>query len=92
MQTEDTPIDRTSDLVARIRALREQAEKEMNRFTRPEDYAVSRLVGQKQRAEEDTTDAPPAARAGRKKRAKPPANQAAMDFASADEATEGEDS
>jgi hypothetical protein len=46
MQTEDQYTERTPDLVTKIRALREAAEKEMNRFTRVADYDVRRVVGQ----------------------------------------------
>ena len=47
MQSEDQYVERTPDLIAKIRALREAAEKEMNRFTRVADYDVRRVVGQK---------------------------------------------
>jgi hypothetical protein len=46
MQSEDQYIERTPDLVAKIRKLRETAEKEMNRFTCLSDYDVRRVVGQ----------------------------------------------
>jgi hypothetical protein len=45
MQSEDQYMDRTPDLVAKVRAMREAAEKEMNRFTRAADYDVRRIVG-----------------------------------------------
>jgi hypothetical protein len=45
MQSEDQYIERTPDLVAKVRAMREAAEKEMNRFTRVADYDVRRVVG-----------------------------------------------
>ena len=45
MQSEDQYMDRTPDLVAKVRTLREAAEKEMNRFTRIADYDVRRVVG-----------------------------------------------
>jgi hypothetical protein len=45
MQSEDQYLERTPDLVARIRKLRETAEKEMNRFTCLSDYDVRRFVG-----------------------------------------------
>ena len=38
-------MERTSDLVSKVRKMREAAEKEMNRFTRVEDYDVRRVVG-----------------------------------------------
>jgi hypothetical protein len=45
MQSEDQYLERTPDLVAKVRAMREAAEKEMNRFTRAADYDVRRVVG-----------------------------------------------
>ena len=45
MQNEDQYMERTPDLVAKIRKLREAAEKEMNRFTCVADYDVRRVVG-----------------------------------------------
>ena len=50
MHSEDQYAERTPDLVAKIRAMREAAEKEMNRFTRVADYDVRRVVGQKPKA------------------------------------------
>lgn len=49
MQSEDQYMERTPDLVAKIRKLREAAEKEMNRFTSLSDYDVRRVVGQRPR-------------------------------------------
>jgi hypothetical protein len=46
MQTEDQYLDRTPDLVAKVRAMREAADREMDRFTRVADYDVRRVVGQ----------------------------------------------
>jgi len=46
MQSEDQYLERTPDLVTKIRAMREVAEKEMNRFMRMADYDVRRVVGQ----------------------------------------------
>jgi hypothetical protein len=50
MQSEDQYLDRTPDLVAKIRAMREAAEKQMDRFTCVADYDVRRVVGQKPKA------------------------------------------
>jgi hypothetical protein len=47
MANEDQYMDRTPDLVAKIRKLRKATEKEMNRFTRVADYDARRVVGQK---------------------------------------------
>lgn len=52
MLNEDQYMERTPDLIAKVRQMREAAEKEMNRFTRLADYDVRRVVGQK------TPDAP----------------------------------
>jgi hypothetical protein len=46
MLNEDQYLDRTPDLVAKVRAMREAADKEMDRFTRVADYDVRRVVGQ----------------------------------------------
>lgn len=45
MLNEDQYIDRTPDLVAKVRAMRKAAEREMNRFTCVADYDVRRVVG-----------------------------------------------
>ena len=47
MMNEDQYMERTPDLIAKVRQMREAAEKEMNRFTRLADYDVRRVVGQK---------------------------------------------
>jgi Spy/CpxP family protein refolding chaperone len=47
MQNDDQYMERTPDLIAKVRQMREAAEKEMNRFTRLADYDVRRVVGQK---------------------------------------------
>jgi hypothetical protein len=46
MASEDQYMERTPDLVAKIRAMREAADKQMNRFTCVADYDVRRVVGQ----------------------------------------------
>ena len=74
MHNEDSPIERTPDLVAKIRALRQQAEKEMDRFTVADDYDIRRVVGRRPKPE---TDAPPVI--GKKKRGNKP-DQASIDF------------
>jgi hypothetical protein len=55
MQSDDQYMERTPDIIAKVRQMREAAEKEMNRFTRLADYDVRRGVGQK------TPDSPQAA-------------------------------
>ncbi len=47
MSSEDQYMERTPDLIAKVRQMREAAEKEMNRFTRLADYDIRRVVGQK---------------------------------------------
>jgi hypothetical protein len=47
MQSDDQYMERTPDLIAKVRQMREAAEKEMNRFTRLADYDVRLVVGQK---------------------------------------------
>jgi hypothetical protein len=46
MRSEDQYVERTPDFVAKVRAMREAADKAMNRFTRVADYDVRRVVGQ----------------------------------------------
>jgi len=86
MHTDDSHIERTPDLVAKIRALRQQAEKEMDRFTGADDYDVRRVTGRKPKAESSV--APP--QAGKKKRDKK-AEQASIDFAPGDPQTSADD-
>jgi hypothetical protein len=45
MQSEDQYMERTPDLVTKIRKLREAADKEMNRFTSLSHYDVRHVVG-----------------------------------------------
>jgi hypothetical protein len=74
MLSEEQYIERTPDLVAKIRKMREAAEWEMNRFTRPADYDVRRVVGQKPKpspASDQTTPSPA------EKRAKKPISKSA---------------
>lgn len=87
MHTEDSPLERTPDLVAKIRALRQQAEKEMDRFTDPGDYDIRRVAGKKPKAER--TDVLPVV-AEKKKRGKK-AEQTSIDFTSAPEEHSADD-
>jgi hypothetical protein len=75
MHTEDSPIERTPDLIAKIRALRQQAEKEMDRFTNAGDYDVRRVTGRKPRLEVEA----PLPDTGKKKRGKK-TEQSSIDF------------
>ena len=77
MHTEDSPLERTPDLVAKIRALREQAEKDMDRFTSPDDYDVRRVAGRKPKTE---IPEPQSVTSTRKRTKK--AEQASIPFAS----------
>ncbi|HET9100676.1 MAG TPA: hypothetical protein VFN62_09820 [Acidobacteriaceae bacterium] len=83
MLHDDQFMERTSDLVAKIRKLREAAEKEMNRFTRVADYDVRHVVGQKPKASpvsEETTSPSPFGERTKKPAAKPVTAQTAMEF------------
>ena len=94
MQSEDQYVERTPDLVAKVRAMREVAEKEMNRFTRVADYDVRRVVGQRPKTSPVSGETfPPSLAVGRPKRstAKSASAQASIEFAPAP-AERGEDS
>ena len=89
MHTEDSPLERTPDLVAKIRALRQQAEKDMERFTNVADYDVRRVTGRKPRPETEA----PLPDTGKKKRGKK-TDQASIDFSlipSQDSADDGDE-
>jgi hypothetical protein len=79
MQSEDQYVERTPDLVAKIRAMREAAKTEMNRFTRVADYDVRRVVGQKPRA----TPVSPTSERPKKSAAKSATAQTSIQFAPA---------
>ncbi len=83
MPSGDQYIERTPDLVAKIRAMREVADKQMNRFTRVADYDVRRVVGQLAKAppvsDETVLPSPPPNRQ-KKSPVKSPNNQTAIDF------------
>ena len=86
MQSEDQYIERTPDLVAKVRAMRQAAEKEMNRFTGVADYDVRRVVGQKPKlapASVETLSASPASERPRKSATKSALTQASLEFAPA---------
>ena len=83
MQNEEQYMDRTPDLVAKIRKLREAAEKEMNRFTRVADYDVRRVVGQKPKASpvsDETVSPSSVSDRPKKSAAEPIANQVRIQF------------
>jgi hypothetical protein len=86
MQSEDQYLERTPDLVAKVRAMREAAEKEMNRFTRVADYDVRHVIGQKPKAAQvpvETLSASPARERPKKSAAKSMLAQASLEFAPA---------
>lgn len=86
MPSEDQYLERTPDLVGKVRAMRESAEKEMNRFTRVEDYDVCRVVGRGPKPAPVSTETGVTAPAGdRPKRSssRPAPKQAALEFAPA---------
>jgi hypothetical protein len=92
--SEDQYQERTPDLIARIRAMREAAEKEMNRFTRVADYDIRRVVGQKPKASTvsgETVAPPPAVERPKKSASKSSTTQASIKFAPAP-AEQGDDS
>src|ERR1700679_3151362 len=86
MHTEDQYLDRTPDLVAKVRAMREAADKEMDRFTRVADYDVRRVVGQGPKASPVFVEpAPPPPAVDRPKRSatKSSTAQTSIEFAPA---------
>jgi hypothetical protein len=96
MQSEDQYVERTPDLVTKIRAMREAAEKEMNRFTHAADYDVRRVVGQKPKASTVSVETvPPSAvvEPPKKSTAKSASAQTSIEFAPAhaERGDDGED-
>lgn len=86
MQNEDQYLERTPDLVAKVRVLREAAEKEMNRFTRAADYDVRRVVAHGPKPvsiSPETAPAAPASEHPKKPAAKSASSQALLKFAPA---------
>lgn len=89
-------MERTSDLVAKVRKMREAAEKEMNRFTSVADYDVRRVVGQKPKVAPvsiETAEHSPAGARSKKSAAKSASAQITIEFAPApaERGDEGED-
>jgi hypothetical protein len=83
IQSEDQYMERTPDLVTKIRAMRETAEREMNRFTCVADYDVRRVVGQKPKASPVSIEpAPPSSAVDRPKKsaARPAMAQTSVEF------------
>ncbi len=86
MQSEDQYLERTPDLVVKVRAMREAAEKEMNKFTRMADYDVRRVVGHGRKPAPVSGETITAASAGerpKKPAAKSASAQSSLEFAPA---------
>src|ERR1700677_3485057 len=86
MQSEDQYLDRTPDLVAKVRAMREAADREMDRFTRVADYDVRRVVGQGPKASPvsvETGPPPPTPERPKKSTSKSATTQTSIEFAPA---------
>jgi len=86
MLNEDQYQERSPDLVAKVRKMRETAEREMNRFTRVSDYDVRRVVGHGPKPEPvspKATSPAPANERPRKSAAKSGLAQASREFAPA---------
>jgi len=83
MHMEDSLIERTPDLIAKIRALRQQAEKKMDQFTCMADYDMRRVVGHGPKPATVSNEAvapSPAAKRAKKGAAKSVTDQTSMDF------------
>ena len=86
MHTEDQYLDRTPDLVAKVRAMREAADREMDRFTCVADYDVRRVVGQEPKASPvsvETVSPSAVERTRRSKSKSATTTQTSMEFAPA---------
>ena len=84
MLSEDQYMDRTPDLIIKIRRMRKAAEKEMNRFTCVADYDVRRVVGHGPMAGTDSDEtASPSSVSDRPKKcaAKSATTQTLLEFA-----------
>lgn len=86
MLNEDQYMDRTPDLIAKVRQMREAAEKEIDRFTRVANYDVRRVVGLGPKpvpVSEGTVASSPANEWPKRSTAKIAATQTSIDFAPA---------
>jgi hypothetical protein len=80
---DDQYLERTPDHVAKVRAMREAAEKQMNRFTCLADYDARRVVGHGPKpapVSAETASPSQASERSKKASAKPASNQPALDF------------
>jgi hypothetical protein len=83
MLNEDQYMERTPDLIAKVRQMRKAAEKQMDRFTCVADYDVRRVVGLGPKAapaSSETVAPSSAAKHTKKAAAKPATSQTSMDF------------
>jgi hypothetical protein len=83
MQSEDQYHERTPDLVAKVRAMREAAQKEMNRFTRVADYDVRRVVGHGMKPAPVSAETVAASERPKKSGAKSAPTQTSLEFSPA---------
>ena len=86
MLNDDQYMERTPDLVAKIRAMREAAEKKMDRFTRAADYDARRVAGHGPKAapvSDEPASPSPAIERPKKPAAKSSTAQTAIEFAPA---------
>ncbi len=85
MKNEDQYEERTPDLVAKVRAMREAAEKEMDRFTCVADYDVRHVVGQGPKASPVSieTATPPVVERSKRSAVKSSATQTTIEFSPA---------
>ena len=95
MLNEDQYMERSPDLVAKVRTMRDAAQKKMNRFTRVADYDVRRVVGHGPAlapASVETVPPPSVGERAKKRATPPPSAQASIEFApvSAERANDGE--
>ena len=93
MLNEDQYMERTPDLVSKVRAMRAAAEKEMNRFTRIADYDARRVVGHGPKAAPVSVEPgspAPAAERPKKSAVKSSTVQTAIEFAPTERGDDGE--
>lgn len=81
--SEDQYLERTPDLVAKVRAMRVVAQREMDHFTRVADYDVRRVVGHGPKpapVSAETVTASPASERTKKSSTKSAQVQASLEF------------
>lgn len=84
MRSDEQYLERTPDLVAKVRAMHAAAEEETNRFTRVSDYEVRRVVGHGPTpappVSAETVATPATVERTRKSTAKSASGQASLEF------------